>query len=64
MAKLINQSCSELQLAVCLSRGDGTILVKVTRHSKNTPGNFQHQCLPELLYVNVSSHRFMVKSVS
>ena len=25
MAKLISQSCGELQLAVCLSKGDGAI---------------------------------------
>ena len=31
-----------------------------TSHSKSSPGNFQHQYLPELL-VNVYSYRLMVK---
>ena len=34
-----------------------------TSHSKSSLGNFQHQCLPELL-VNVYSYHLMVKSLS
>ena len=71
MAKLISQSCGELQLAVCLPRGYGAIwrwpehswTSDKTSHSKSSQGNFQHQYLPELL-VNVYSYRLMVKSVS
>ena len=73
MAKLISQSCGELQLAVCFSRGDGAIW-RPLKHSwtsdkpqkqnqsKNSLGNFQYQYLPKLL-VNVYSYCLMVKSV-
>ena len=74
MAKLISQSCGELQPAVCLPRGYAAIWrqpvhswhvwqASETSHSKSNPGNFQHQYLAELL-VNVYSYCLMVKSVS
>ena len=75
MDKLISQSCGELQLVVCLSRGDGpfedrsstrgclTSLRNKPQQSKNSLGNFQHQYLAELL-VNMHSYHLMVKSVS
>ena len=75
MAKLVSQSCGELQPAVCLSRGNGAILRRpehswtsgkpqkqATAKAANQ-GNFQHQYMPQLL-VNVYSYRLMVKSVS
>ena len=74
MAKLISQSCGELQPAVYFSRGDWVIsrptevLVDVwqaweTSHSKSSLDNFQHKYLAELLG-NVYSYHSILKTVS
>ena len=78
MDNLISPLCGELQPAICLPRGYAAIWrwpehlwtsdkpqkpASETSHSKSSQGNFQHQCLPELL-VNIYSYCLMVKSVS
>ena len=74
MAKLISQSCGELQPAVCLPRGYAAIWMwpvhlwmsdkpQKQATAKSHLGNFQHQYLAELL-VNVYSYRLMAKSAS
>ena len=51
--------CSHLKVTRALV---DVLQASETSHSKSSPGNFQHQYLPELL-VNVYSYRLVVKSV-
>ena len=77
IVKLISQLCDELQLAACLSRGDGAIAIwrpqstcgcltsLRNKPQQNSLGNFQHQYLHhDQFLVNVCSYHLMVKNMS
>ena len=54
---------SACQVEMWLFQDHSSICGHLTSQNKRSLGNFQHQCLPELL-VNVHSYPLMVKSVS